>query len=170
MRHQGRTAIYRLYDKRERLLYVGVTTCPQTRFGSHSTSDWWPSVVTREIIWMPTRRDAEYEEAHAIKSEWPMHNRAPGSAKALGDAEEAWTWVPTERTKLLLAAHQHAAEGLALARQDLEADAVREVRSGVTPGTLARHYPWSQNTIRKLGLKAPPASYAAVQPDATEES
>lgn len=158
---QGRTALYRLYDKHDRLLYVGVTSCPQTRFRSHSHNDWWPSVATREIVWMPTRNDAEYEETHAIRTEYPVHNRAPGSAKALGERRDGKGWKPSPQTKALLSAYQRAADGLAKVREVLEADAVREVRSGVKPETLSRYYPWSQTTIRKLGAQAPPASYGA---------
>jgi hypothetical protein len=117
---------------------------------------------------MPTRNDAEYEETHAIRSEHPVHNRAQGSAKALGERRDGKAWKPTPHTQALLSAYQRAADGLAKAREALEADAVREIRSGAKPEALARYYPWAQTTIRKLGNQAPPASYSAAPVEIVE--
>lgn len=71
-----RTAVYRLYDKDELLLYVGVSTEPRVRFRQHQhDKDWWPLVATREIEWFDSRGAAECAEKEAIKGEQPGHNR-----------------------------------------------------------------------------------------------
>lgn len=74
-RHPGRTALYRLYDKDETLLYVGVSHNPDVRWGQHSLlKEWWPAVVRRDIEWHDTRTGAERAELAAIVKEKPLHN------------------------------------------------------------------------------------------------
>jgi len=69
------TAVYRLYDEANVLLYVGIATKPPTRFKRHAvTQPWWCDVATREIVWRDTRIDAQREEDVAIASEHPLYN------------------------------------------------------------------------------------------------
>lgn len=69
------TAVYRLYDRDGRLLYVGISDKPEHRFGQHERDKyWWRDVVTREVTWYPDRRLAEAEEYRAIASEAPEYN------------------------------------------------------------------------------------------------
>ncbi|MFF4403637.1 GntR family transcriptional regulator [Streptomyces sp. NPDC001404] len=71
-----RTALYRLYDADDRLLYVGISSMPRTRWQQHASSkDWWPDVATREVEWHETRVGAAAAEAEAIRAEKPAHNR-----------------------------------------------------------------------------------------------
>jgi predicted GIY-YIG superfamily endonuclease len=73
----GATALYRLYDTDDRLLYIGVTKDPPARFAAHrSDKPWWPHVARREMTWWPTRHKACEAESAAIRSEAPLHNRA----------------------------------------------------------------------------------------------
>lgn len=50
-----RTALYRLYDTRHQLLYVGITNDPRVRFATHAVDKpWWPNVVRRDVEWFPS--------------------------------------------------------------------------------------------------------------------
>lgn len=70
-----RTAVYRLYDENEQLLYVGVSADPRVRFRQHQRDrPWWPRVDAREIEWFDSRAEALDVEALAIRRELPLHN------------------------------------------------------------------------------------------------
>jgi DNA-binding transcriptional regulator YhcF (GntR family)/predicted GIY-YIG superfamily endonuclease len=72
-----RTALYRLYNKRHQLLYVGITKDPRTRFAAHAAEKpWWPEVVRRDLEWFTTRTAALAAEAEAIRNEKPDENLA----------------------------------------------------------------------------------------------
>lgn len=76
------TAVYRLYARDGRLLYVGMTNNPDVRFDYHAlTKRWWHLVEKRNIEWHTDRSAARRHEAAAIKTESPAHNAmhaAPG--------------------------------------------------------------------------------------------
>lgn len=67
-------AIYRLYDASERLLYVGISKDPLTRWQEHMGRRWWTKVVRYELRWHPSRADARAEEKRAMADEEPLHN------------------------------------------------------------------------------------------------
>jgi prevent-host-death family protein len=70
-----RTALYRLYDEADVLLYIGISHQPDARFEQHSKKkEWWPQVARREIQWFDDRPSAATAEAAAIRSEDPEHN------------------------------------------------------------------------------------------------
>ncbi|MEV5941296.1 GIY-YIG nuclease family protein [Streptomyces sp. NPDC051994] len=70
-----RTALYRLYDAGDQLLYVGVAQDPKVRFRQHrSEKPWWPAVAMKDIEWFPSAGAALSEERRAIKEECPRHN------------------------------------------------------------------------------------------------
>jgi len=68
------TAVYRLYDSNDRLLYVGIGRNPVARWGHHSARPWWADVVRFTVVWHPTRKQAASEERVALKAESPVHN------------------------------------------------------------------------------------------------
>lgn len=73
------TAVYRLYDAADRLLYVGIGFDFDSRWKSHAENkSWWPQVARKDVIWFDNRLDAAYEEARAIRFENPLHNERPG--------------------------------------------------------------------------------------------
>lgn len=79
--HPGRTAVYRFYDRRGALLYIGITNSPRHRFAQHADPrdgrPWWGQVDESRttIEWYSTRNQALRVEEHSIKSELPMHNK-----------------------------------------------------------------------------------------------
>lgn len=69
------TAVYRLYARDGRLLYVGMTNNPDVRFANHElTKGWWKQVEEKVIEWHPDRATARLHEAAAIKGEAPAFN------------------------------------------------------------------------------------------------
>lgn len=71
-----RTAVYRLYDEADALLYVGASRDPDYRFKNHAgISPWWPLVRRTAVEWHATRPDAETAEDAAIDDEHPRYNR-----------------------------------------------------------------------------------------------
>lgn len=73
----GRTAVYRCYDAKRTLLYVGMTADPIVRFQRHRrTSSWWPSVdPTRTyILWYGSRQAARQAERELIVANRPPWN------------------------------------------------------------------------------------------------
>lgn len=71
----GRTALYRYFDARDRLLYVGISSNPDVRWGQHKgDKPWAPLVVMRIIEWLDSREAALAAESIAIRVERPIHN------------------------------------------------------------------------------------------------
>jgi predicted GIY-YIG superfamily endonuclease len=66
--------VYRAYDKRHVLLYVGVTNDIRTRLITHRATRWWPMVhiVTRTEFAVAS--EARAAESVAIKAERPLYN------------------------------------------------------------------------------------------------
>ncbi|MEJ8654901.1 GIY-YIG nuclease family protein [Streptomyces sp. MS1.AVA.3] len=79
MKDPGRTALYRLYDGHDQLLYVGVTSDPDRRWETHrAEKDWWPQVRVREIEWVGDRTEALAREASEIAQRAPRYNSHRG--------------------------------------------------------------------------------------------
>ncbi|MCE7081201.1 GIY-YIG nuclease family protein [Streptomyces sp. ST2-7A] len=72
---RGRTAVYRIYDRRDRLLYIGVAVKPEQRIQRHnSTAAWWMLARTQSVEWFATRAEAELQEMRAVRREGPLYN------------------------------------------------------------------------------------------------
>lgn len=70
-----RTALYRLYDAADLLLYVGITGKPKSRWTQHTADKpWWPQVKRREVEWFDSRPLAARAEVEAILAESPAYN------------------------------------------------------------------------------------------------
>ncbi|MGK9463973.1 GIY-YIG nuclease family protein [Streptomyces sp. G6] len=75
------TAVYRLYARDGRLLYVGMTNNPDVRFAYHAlTKRWWQQVEGQSVEWHTNRSAARQAEAEAIKAERPVHNAMHAAA------------------------------------------------------------------------------------------
>ncbi len=70
------TAVYRIYDVSDQLLYVGITNDTTARWYNHATyKPWWKTDAHRyDVRWYPTRSVALDEERKAIQTERPKHN------------------------------------------------------------------------------------------------
>lgn len=89
-RHQS-CALYRAYDRRGRLLYVGKSLGPAARFRGHSqTQPWWHEVDTIRLEHFPDDKLASEAEKAAIQAEKPRYN----IVHAVGDRHRAVIWEP----------------------------------------------------------------------------
>lgn len=69
------TALYRHYDARGELLYIGISNSPENRAKLHSfESPWWKHVADSRIEWFTNRPTALLAEADAIAAESPIFN------------------------------------------------------------------------------------------------
>ncbi len=71
----GETVLYRLYDERSVLLYVGITEELPKRLLRHSERLWWPEVHSLRLEAYESRTQALRAESRAIAVEGPLHNR-----------------------------------------------------------------------------------------------
>jgi hypothetical protein len=74
---EQRTALYRFYDKRENLLYVGISNDPWRRWREHVyDKPWYPEVKHQAVTWYETEEEARLAETRAIRAEHPKFNVA----------------------------------------------------------------------------------------------
>jgi predicted GIY-YIG superfamily endonuclease len=83
---EQRTALYRFYDSRETLLYVGITSDPWRRWREHvQEKPWYPQVKHQAVTWFDSEPQARRAEVRAIRREKPQFNIAgavrPASAR-----------------------------------------------------------------------------------------
>jgi hypothetical protein len=78
--------LYRFYDARGRLLYIGIAVDFLIRWRKHCKKDWWPQVARMEIKSYPSRSAVLIAERSAIIIEKPLHNELHNQ---LGRAEQA---------------------------------------------------------------------------------
>lgn len=70
-----RSVVYRAYDERGKILYVGVTDCIHARLGQHkANSPWWPDLHSMKIEVYDERRVAEARELDLITELDPPFN------------------------------------------------------------------------------------------------
>lgn len=72
---KGPTAVYRIFNAENVLLYVGASRNVKDRLSYHSgVKRWWSEAVRYEAEWYNTREEAEHAEAVAINTEAPLYN------------------------------------------------------------------------------------------------
>lgn len=87
------TALYRLYDTDDELLYLGVSFNPDARWEQHRNEKHWAHLVVRKAVeWYPTRPAALVAEAEATAVEKPLHDSSWRKTQA-GDKPE---WLDPE--------------------------------------------------------------------------
>lgn len=98
-----RTALYRLYDVDDQLLYVGISHEPEERLKDHKWDPhhgrWTDQVVRQEIEWCASLSAARGAEAQAIQAERPLHNGTHNHPLAPFSAE-AWPKIPGRHGKV----------------------------------------------------------------------
>ncbi|WP_399129634.1 GIY-YIG nuclease family protein [Actinacidiphila sp. ITFR-21] len=178
-----RTALYRVYDTSDALLYVGISTDPERRWSEHAgEKSWWEREAVRQTVeWYSTRAEAGRAESVAVRTEAPRRNRVVPAADGSSSFRlitprpcrtKAPRRAPRRKAKLPSGARGFAAtddlwqrfgdavEGSA----DAEADMSKVLRAFV------RWY------VHEAGAKLPdrpvagPWSKPAPAPSATEES
>lgn len=88
-------AVYRMFDRAGKLLYVGMTG-HVARFDNHATKRWFPCVASITLEWHDTKAAAAVNERRAIDAERPRYNiagrvkqaktqREPGPRSVVGD-------------------------------------------------------------------------------------
>jgi hypothetical protein len=76
-----RTALYRLFDFNNTLLYLGIARDPEYRWKLHSDRQtWWHHVARKTVEWYPSREDALAAEARFTAKEMPLYDRAAKNA------------------------------------------------------------------------------------------
>jgi predicted GIY-YIG superfamily endonuclease len=117
-------ALYRMYDERGRLLYVGITGDLGKRLGEHSFKRWFPLVEDIKLEWKETRASALLAESRAIIAERPRYNKAgltPSEAAAKRDAEEQKRAAFEARRKAVAESKERlAAEKARIAKEERE--------------------------------------------------
>jgi hypothetical protein len=84
----GPTALYRYFDDKDRLLYVGISGNLGGRHKTHIGSSRWMDLMARsEVARYPTRAEASDAEIEAITTEQPLFN------KQHNDTAEARAWL-----------------------------------------------------------------------------
>lgn len=75
----GRTALYRLFNARGDLIYIGIATKPEERLKAHRwniINPWRKEIATQKVgAWYDTRQQAEAADKAAIAAERPRYNR-----------------------------------------------------------------------------------------------
>lgn len=77
----GKTALYRLYDESDRLLYVGVTNNMLGRMSAHAKKPWFPEVRLATFEHFSDRGEALAAEKEAIVAELPAYNITHNAAR-----------------------------------------------------------------------------------------
>lgn len=66
--------VYRLFDARGALLYIGMSQWPHWRMEQHRDKVWWDDVADWTVEEFPNRRRAATAERAAIRAEHPVYN------------------------------------------------------------------------------------------------
>lgn len=138
--HQGRTALYRVFNRAGGLLYIGISHNPDVRLGQHSqTKDWWSEVHERRIERFDARSDAETAERRAIEGERPIWNLRHAVYEPADD----------EAARLYARRKRHH-DALVELDTPVREQAARDLLAGATPGQLAKLTGLSDEFFRRI--------------------
>jgi predicted GIY-YIG superfamily endonuclease len=154
-----RTALYRLFDAKNTLLYIGISKRFGVRWQQHAkVQPWWPQVDHQTVHWHPDRETAEAAEVAAIKSERPLHN----VMHAVAAPQARSTLRELKHSSPVLA--KVAITGSRLQRHQREnaahiADVLAALKAGHRPTDVTEWSAFTATYIRKLAREAgiPPA-------------
>ncbi|MDQ6721875.1 MAG: GIY-YIG nuclease family protein [Candidatus Dormibacteraeota bacterium] len=84
------TTLYRFYDRRGDLLYVGISLGFLIRWGQHRDKEWWHQIARSTLQHFPSRELALAAESLAIRDEHPRFNiKGRGADETLNLRDEA---------------------------------------------------------------------------------
>lgn len=139
-KNPGRTALYRLYNSEDVLLYVGIAADPRERWAQHAIDKpWWTEVTRRDVEWVPSRFDAETAEREAIISEKPLHN-----------SQHAIAELSSEEAAALFAEYKVAYQTERRLKEPMKQAALQELERGTTLKALAHATGLTQETFRRI--------------------
>lgn len=69
------SVVYRMFDAKGTLLYVGCSISPANRIPQHGAKPWWPDVVRIDVEHFASCEAAGKAEKQAIETEGALHNR-----------------------------------------------------------------------------------------------
>jgi predicted GIY-YIG superfamily endonuclease len=90
------TALYRLWDSQERLLYVGISNHWMRRLFEHAKGKGWSDEVVKVTTEsFNSREEALEAESVAIRMEGPIHNRKgnPRFSSPMGPTATEWDHI-----------------------------------------------------------------------------
>lgn len=168
-----RTALYRLFDDQERLLYIGIAVHPDRRWRQHARDNaetWWPDVQRKEVEWFETRERAAEAEAEAIRREGPPYNWH--HTAAYNDPARGWrTPAPVPSSRASEERRRVFERGVRLHMESrskkvslptLLAEKLREaISAGAYP--VGSRLPGNHELVRKFGVSQPSVSRAIAQ-------
>lgn len=127
--------VYFHFDKRNTLLYIGMTTRQFSRQKEHaSTKTWWSDVARVECIHLPDKQAALYVEETLIRIFRPVHNVVHNRSWA---NSEEWTSEEEELHSIL--SSRAAAGAPLLASQKRLLDRLNAKRSPVVVSPVQKH-------------------------------
>lgn len=133
-----RTALYRLYNAANEVIYIGTSYKPADRLKQHRDLKWWwPQVKRHEVIWFPDQFFAERVELEMIGIEKPIHNTTGVPGKLQGDPPMATAdLIPASITEELKRAADRYRE-FRQAEADLDAAIIAAAKAGYRPKDIA---------------------------------
>ncbi|WP_037616385.1 GntR family transcriptional regulator [Streptomyces aureus] len=98
----GQTALYQFFDDVDRLLYVGITDDPKTRWARHrqyAATSWWPRAARVSVDWLTGRDVAAAAELRVIRTQAPLYNSggAPSPLREQAPGETPCPMVNMQR-------------------------------------------------------------------------
>lgn len=155
--HQGRTALYKLYDEEGVLIYVGISNLPHHRWSEHAGSKpWWHEVAERGIEWFDTRVEAELAEAQCISTyrpryngDWGIYDRRP----IYGSMNTRKGWEPDQAFYDLFARYEAELVAAAKTRDEIEEEIAKVMWTGVSASRIAKFTTWRAPMIQAIGKK-----------------
>lgn len=162
--HAKPTALYRLFDAADQLLYVGIAFVPETRWRRHAKTEWGPLIARREAEWFPDRRSARAVELHLIRTLQPPHNIAETPRKrwkaGMTSSERSVAKrrplpaKPTADASDIMVRLARAARREALAAARVERAIAAEYQGGTSLRDIAEQSGLSHEGVRKILAKA----------------
>lgn len=151
-REDGATAVYWLYSRSKKLLYVGVSHHPKARWREHARDKaWWPEVAHKGLSWHPTRAQAVLEEQRVIEEEGPQYN-----LRLTPEGVPAVPGVGASRDAYI--AHWRRSRAYTGSHKELRDAVLAELDKGTDIDLIARSVDWSREYIARLrseGSKPP---------------
>jgi hypothetical protein len=139
--------LYRIFDARGRLLYIGITGNLRTRILRHSLTDWWPTGAQVTVEVYPNRVAALLAERLAVAAERPLVNvnLQLGEGRAIQVNERPIVAVPG-RLEELGKRHRQIMARIERLRPKLDAAIRKERAAGATHVNL-----WRRSGYKSLG-------------------